>query len=83
MSDWGAKERERPEHDELRYWLGDVWKTNQMASVERHWSFMAKSLEFGKSLDSWLSHETMDLGFLVCQMGRRVLATPLGCGQGG
>ena len=52
MSDWGAKERERPEHDELRYWLGDVWKTNQMASVERHWSFMAKSLEFGSSLDS-------------------------------
>ena len=53
------------------------------ASVGRHWSFMAKSLEFGKSLDSWLSHETVDLGFLVCQMGRRVLATPLGCGQGG
>ena len=28
MSDWGAKERERPEHDELRFWLDDVWKTN-------------------------------------------------------
>ena len=27
-SDWEAKERERPEHDELRFWLGDVWKTN-------------------------------------------------------
>lgn len=27
-SDWRAKERERLEHDELRFWLDDVWKTN-------------------------------------------------------